>query len=182
MTAPGCSWWITEKQALVQGRIAGASDDIRAQFQAIEIPLRPGGGLHVQVALTGEPLLVEDMEQVKDQAYKPLLGLLGAHSLAVLPLKIEERVLGVLSVDNSRTQRMLTAADQRLLATLANQFAIAIANALAYRQIEQLNIGLEAKVQERTEALHCSSTNSRGQHPPGSGEPPQVGILSQHVT
>src|SRR5215470_7159722 len=143
----------TEKQALVQGRIAGASDDIRAQLQAMEIPLRPGGGLHVQVALTGEPLLVEDMERIKDQAYQPLLRLLGARSLLALPLKLEERVLGVLSVDNCRTQHTLTAADQRLLATLANQLAIAIANALAYRQIEQLNVSLEAKVQERTEAL-----------------------------
>ena len=61
-----------EKQALVQGRIAGASDEIRTQLQAIEIPLRPGGGFHAQVALTGESVLVEDMEQVKDQAYKPL--------------------------------------------------------------------------------------------------------------
>jgi len=143
-----------EKQALVQGRIAGASDEIRMQLQAIEIPLRPGGGLHVQVALTGEPVLVEDMERVKDQAYKPMLDLLSAHSLVVLPLKLEERVLGVLSVDNVRTQRTLTVADQHLLATLANQLAIAIANASAYRQIEQLNISLEAKVQERTEALH----------------------------
>jgi len=142
-----------EKQALVQGSIAGASDEIQTQLQAIEIPLLPGGGLHVQVALTGEPVLVEDMEQVKDQAYKPMLDLLNPHSLIVLPLKLEGRVLGVLSVDNVRTQRPLTVADQHLLTTLANQLAIAIAHALAYRQIEQLNISLEAKVQERTEAL-----------------------------
>ena len=71
-----------EKQALVQGRIAGASDEIRAQFQAIEIPLRSGGGFHVQVALTGEPVLIEDMEQVKDQAYKPLAALLSVTSSA----------------------------------------------------------------------------------------------------
>src|SRR5499427_4906980 len=143
----------TAKQALVQGSIAGASDEIRTQLRAIEIPLRPGGGLHAQVALTGEPVLVEDVEQVKDQAYKPMLDLLSPHSLIILPLKLEGRVLGVLSVDNVRTQRPLTVADQHLLTTLTNQLAIAIANASAYRQIEQLNIGLEAKVQERTEAL-----------------------------
>src|SRR5262245_34319001 len=143
----------TEKQALVQGSIAGASDEIRTQLQAIEIPLRPGGGLHAQVALTGEPVLVQDMEQVRDQAYKPMLDLLSPHSLIILPLKLEGRVLGVLSVDNVRTQRPLTVADQHLLTTLANQLAIAIAHASAYRQIEQLNISLEAKVQERTEAL-----------------------------
>src|SRR4029077_3776898 len=88
----------TEKQALVRGSIAGASDEIRTQLRAVEIPLRPGGGFHVQVALTGEPVFVEDMERVKDQAYKPMLDLLNPHSLVVLPLKLEGRALGVLSV------------------------------------------------------------------------------------
>jgi GAF domain-containing protein len=66
------------------------------------------------------------MEQVKDQAYKPMLDLLSPHSLIILPLKLEGRVLGVLSVDNVRTQRPLTVADQHLLTTLANQLAIAL--------------------------------------------------------
>jgi signal transduction histidine kinase/DNA-binding response OmpR family regulator/HAMP domain-containing protein len=142
-----------DKQALVQGRIAGVSEEIRAQLQAIAIPLRAEGGFHARVALSGEPVLVADVEQVKDQVYRPLMELLGTRSLLGVPLKVEGRVLGVLSVDNVRTDRQLTTADQRLLTTLANQMAIAITNALAYRQIAQLNIGLEEKVQERTEAL-----------------------------
>src|SRR5262249_33894287 len=102
---------------------------IRMQLRAIEIPLRPGGGLHAQVALTGEPVLVEDMEQVKDQAYKPMLDLLNPHSLIILPLKLEGRVLGVLSVYNVRTHHPLTVAAKHPLTPLANQLAIAMANA-----------------------------------------------------
>ncbi len=142
-----------ERQALVQGRIAGASEDIEAQLRDIVIPLRQGSGFHVKVALSGEPVLVQDTERVKDQAYQPMADLLGTSALLVVPLKVEDRILGTMSVDNARTNRTLTEADQRLLTTLANQMAIAIANALAYTEIEQLNAGLEAKVQERTEEL-----------------------------
>jgi signal transduction histidine kinase/DNA-binding response OmpR family regulator/HAMP domain-containing protein len=138
---------------LVDGRIAGATEDIRAQLRTIHIPLRDEGGFLARVALTGEPVLVEDLEHVQDHAHGPLIALLGTRALVAVPLKVEGRLLGVLSVDNSRTERTLTAADQRLLVTVANQVATAIANALAYQQIEQLNVGLEEKVQERTEAL-----------------------------
>lgn len=142
----------TDKQALVHGRIAGATPAIKTQLWEMEVPLW-GGGFIAKVATTGEPVFVDDIEKVKAEAYRPMLDLLGVSSLLVVPLKIEERVLGVMSVDNVRSHRKLTLTDQRLLTTLANQMAIAIANALAYRQIEQLNVSLEEKVQERTEEL-----------------------------
>jgi signal transduction histidine kinase/DNA-binding response OmpR family regulator/HAMP domain-containing protein len=140
-------------QELVDGRIAGATEDIRAQLRTIHIPLREEGGFLARVALTGEPVLVEDVEHAQDHAHGPLIALLGTRALVAVPLKMEDRILGVLSVDNFRTERTLTTADQRLLTTVASQVATAIANALAYQQIEQLNVGLEEKVQERTEAL-----------------------------
>ena len=141
------------QQALVHGRVAGAPEDIDAQLRTMHIPLREEGGFLARVALHGEPVLVEDMQRVRDHAHGSLMDLLGTRSLVAVPLKVQDRILGVLSVDNSRTARTLTEADQRLLTTVANQVATAIANALAYQQIEQLNVGLEEKVQERTEAL-----------------------------
>jgi signal transduction histidine kinase/DNA-binding response OmpR family regulator len=141
------------QQALVHGRMAGMSAHLQSQLWDLVIPLRPGHGFHVQAALSGDPVLVQDMQQVADQAYQPLLDLLGSQALLVVPLRMEDRLLGVISVDNVETHRTLTEADQRLLVTLANQMAVAIANALAYREIEQLNSSLEGKVQERTEEL-----------------------------
>jgi signal transduction histidine kinase/DNA-binding response OmpR family regulator len=141
------------KHALGQGRMVGVSAALQTQLCDLSMPLQPGNGFHVQAALSGEPVLVQDVQQVRDQIYPPCVDLLEAQSLLVVPLKVEGRLLGVMSVDNVRTQRTLTETDQRVLATLANQMAVAIANALAYREIEQLNSGLEAKVQERTEEL-----------------------------
>jgi signal transduction histidine kinase/DNA-binding response OmpR family regulator/HAMP domain-containing protein len=142
-----------DKQALVHGKIAGVSEAIRSRVQNTVIPLRADGGFHAKVALSGEPIRIERMDQVREQAYKPMLDLLATKSLLIVPLKVEDRVLGVLSVDKFRTNRTVTETDQRLLTTLASQLAIAIANALAYREIEQLNASLEEKVLERTEEL-----------------------------
>jgi signal transduction histidine kinase/CheY-like chemotaxis protein len=101
------------------------------------------------------------MAHVGDQIHGRLMELLGTHSLVAVPLKVEERILGVLSVDNSNTDRTLTEADLRLLVTVANQVATAIANALAYGQIEQLNAGLEERIEERTEALQRQQAELR---------------------
>lgn len=151
-----------EKQALVQGKIAGASADIQAQLRQMEISLQKDQGFHVQVVRSGEPVLVEDMEKVREHAYEPLATLLGTiHSFLIVPLKLEDHILGVMSVDNFQTSRKLIEADLRLLVTLANQIAIAIANALAYRQIEQLNISLEEKVRKRTEELELQHERLR---------------------
>jgi adenylate cyclase len=46
--------------------------------------------------------------------------------------------------------------DQELLSTLASQLTIALDNALAYMEIHQLNVGLEATVQERTAELRIA--------------------------
>lgn len=143
----------TAQQVLTRGKITGATAEIQARVGALEIPLLPLTAFPSCVLLDDEAVDVDAGNTGQERVYQPLVALLGVRSLLLLPLKVGERVLGVLWVDNFRTQRLFTTADQRLLATLANQLAIAIANASAYRQIEQLNTGLEAKVQERTEAL-----------------------------
>lgn len=140
-----------DQQALVHGRMVGAPLATQERLRDMRIPLQHDSGFLAQVALSGEPLLVEDVHAVQQQAYQPLADALGAQSLLAVPLKVEERVLGVMSVDCVETNRVLTDTDQRVLSTVANQVAIAIANALAYREIEQLNVSLEAKVRERTE-------------------------------
>ena len=47
----------------------------------------------------------------------------------------------------------LTEADLEVMITFANQLAVGIDNARAYREIEELNLGLESKVSQRTAEL-----------------------------
>ena len=52
-----------------------------------------------------------------------------------------------------KQEHSLTQEDLDLMLTFAHQVAIALDNASAYQQIEELNVGLEAKVRERTKEL-----------------------------
>lgn len=148
-------------QTLRHGRIAGAPDDRRDRLHEIVIPLRHDSGFHARVALNAEPVRVDDVDAVKTQAYRPLVEQLGVRSFLAVPLKVEDRVLGVLAVAHHQNERPYTTSDEHVLTTLANQFAIGIANALSYREVEQLNAGLEARVRERTEALQRQQTQLR---------------------
>lgn len=70
-----------------------------------------------------------------------------------LPLIYSDEIIGILFLGNKKSGYFYTREDIDLFTTLANQMAIAIVNALAYQQIEELNVNLEAKVQERTAKL-----------------------------
>lgn len=142
-----------EQHILVLHGIAGVSEAVRQQMQFFRIPFHEGSDFHTQVIRGGEPMFVHDASRFDNPAVQALTDSLEVRSLLILPLKLEEHFLGVLSIGNRASHRLLTAADQRVLMTLANQMATAIANALTYKELAELNTSLEEKVQERTEAL-----------------------------
>ncbi|MCA9939496.1 MAG: GAF domain-containing protein [Anaerolineales bacterium] len=80
-----------------------------------------GQGVTGTVALTGESLRLDDVAQFPSY----LCGDRRTRSEVCVPLKIGQRVLGVINAE-SAALGAFTAADERLLATLASQFAIAI--------------------------------------------------------
>jgi PAS domain S-box-containing protein len=73
-----------------------------------------------------------------------------------MPLVVGERVIGVISVESEKPDAF-SSQDERLLATLANQAAVAFENARLYQEVQQ-----ELSKRERAqEALHTSETHYR---------------------
>jgi len=140
-----------EKRALVEGRLAGVSENIEHALLGIEIPLEENSGFCATVALKGEAVLVADVGKSKPHIYGPMSHVLDARSILGAPVKFEGRTLGILVVESF--SKTLTDADLKLIATLCSQLAVAMANASAYQQVEQLNINLEQKVAARTAEL-----------------------------
>ena len=70
-----------------------------------------------------------------------------------LPLLFKERLYGFIILGEKRSGDLFTQEDMDLLETLSSQSALALENARSYRIIEDLNKGLEKKVEERTRAL-----------------------------
>jgi putative nucleotidyltransferase with HDIG domain len=102
---------------------------------------RTPGGLTGQIVRSGRPILIRDWERERGQYPQPRLW--GTMEIPAswlgVPLKIGERVVGVISVQAYRPH----AYDEghlELLSTLAGMAAVAIENAQLYKQLEEAYI------------------------------------------
>ncbi|WP_455243985.1 ATP-binding protein [Petrachloros mirabilis] len=143
------------RQVATDARVDGVSPSIRKFAKKLEIPVTDPLSPEGMVLLQGKPLLISDVKAVWDRLHphnRKLALLTGTKALMVVPLKTKDRIIGSMIVDRRR-ERSLTEDDLELMITFAHQVAIALDNTSAYQQIEELNVGLEAKVRERTAEL-----------------------------
>ncbi len=107
---------------------AAMLDDILAST-----PYRLDEGLDSRVVKSGEPLYIPVVrpEQIHDWV-RPEQGSFierfGVHSLLIVPLQVQERVIGTVSLGRNKTRPAYTGDDQILLADLANRAGMAIRN------------------------------------------------------
>lgn len=93
-----------------------------------QVRIAPGDGVAGFVLASGEAVLIDDL--ASDGRF-PMRGDAGRYrsgSLLSVPIRTQERVLGVLNVNNKKSGGPFTAADQELLAMIAHQAALAIEN------------------------------------------------------
>ncbi len=111
------------------------------QFQTIEV----GQGLIGEVAKTGIEIVSNNIE--KEPRFRCLIPLPGTQSEVALPLKIENRILGVLDIQSDRLDAFHPN-DLLVLRALADTIVTAINSARLYsdleRRAEQLSIIAEA--------------------------------------
>jgi two-component system NtrC family sensor kinase len=75
------------------------------------------------------------------------------HAAILIPMIFQDRLMGIIAVGEKRSGELFVHEDTELLETIASQGAIAIENARNYERLEEMNLNLEKKVQERTRAL-----------------------------
>jgi signal transduction histidine kinase len=149
------SFYDAGRRMITDVRVVGVPAEIQALARSHETPVTDPDSLEGIVLLQGKPLLIGDMQPYAARMHphnQRLLRLTGTKSLLAVPLRTKDRILGSMIVDRKQ-EHSLTQEDLDLMVTFAHQVAIALDNAAAYQQIEELNIGLEAKVRERTKEL-----------------------------
>jgi signal transduction histidine kinase len=109
-----------------------------------------------RAAVTGQPVLVNDVESATGSVPPPTGDALGVRSLVAVPLRVKARVFGVLTVGSGDVNRF-GEGDVELLTAVANHVALAVDKAESFRTIEDLSRGLEEKVRIRTEQLHAAN-------------------------
>ncbi len=100
--------------------------------------VKMGEGLAGRVAQTGEVAIVNDAPQ--DARFSRRIDArigFTTRNLICVPLKVRDRVLGVIEVVNRADGLAFTRADAEVLKAVANQAAIALENARLYDRLEQ---------------------------------------------
>ena len=127
--------------------------------QVKAVKLTPGQGLTGHVLQMGEPLLVNQADP--RSMHVPGTPLEDPEVLALVPLKVRQRSMGVMTVLRFSYERPFTQADLDLLTAFASHAAVALENAHLYGQIEMQAQRLEAEVVERTRDLALSEARYR---------------------
>lgn len=110
------------------------------------------------VAGSGLPLLVNDVS--REPRYVPHDALPATRSELAVPLKIGQRVIGVLDVQSDELNAF-DLDDVAVLQALGDQVAIAINNARLFEELEEHKATLEERVRERTEELAAALRNQK---------------------
>jgi signal transduction histidine kinase len=114
--------------------------------------IHPERGRAGWVLATGRVSVTSNPEGPTDPEEHRVLEEEALDTLVLVPIRLQQTCIGVLGVGR-RDGTAFSAEALEMLQRLGDQAAVAIANALAYREIALLNLNLEAKVAERTRQL-----------------------------
>jgi PAS domain S-box-containing protein len=110
-------------------------------------------GIFVLAMREAKPFLINDIRDIEgtiSQRSRDLARKMNSNSLICAPIIYESEPLGILVVDNSKSQTPLKQSDLSLLMGVASQLAISITNAMAFKQLEQS----ESKYRELVETAN----------------------------
>ena len=128
--------------------------DFNRYFAGLSAQLTTSTSVSATVARTGQPVRVEadpvGVAAQADEALRPLLARVDVHSLAVVPIRARDAVIGTLLMLRNAPGRDYTDDDVALLRDLADRAGLAIENARLYVQLEQ-------RVHERTAELEAAN-------------------------
>ncbi|MCL5291931.1 MAG: HD domain-containing protein [Actinobacteria bacterium] len=132
--------------------------------EAKRTKVKYGEGIVGWVAQNREPLLL--VGKIKDPRFKPLIKREGIRSAICLPLKFENRIVGVLNVTNLKRERLYAESNLHVLMIIGDVAAIAMENARLFEEAERAYLSTIAALALAIEAKdpctrgHCQAVAS----------------------
>lgn len=118
-----------------------------------KIYLKKGEGIAGWVAENGKPLHIPDVS--KDKLFSKKVDQMTGfttHSVLAVPLKIEDKVIGVTEVVNKKKNKKFSSEDIELLEILSTAGALAIQKARLYQDLNELFISAVRAIADAIEA------------------------------
>ena len=122
--------------------------------------IRLGEGIAGKVAQTGEPVLVEDVEhderfnKVNDPKYD-------TSSFISMPLRVQDRIIGVLNLSRKSDQKAFSELDAKFLSTLLGHIGFAVENARLLKEAKEAALKLRQVVHEKSSQLELAQQQLR---------------------
>lgn len=131
----------------------GLSEDV---INSTKIPV--GEGIAGRVAQEGKAIYCEDIENdvrfMRNSRIK-----YASSSFISVPLKVKNKVIGVLNVNSKKKEKRFTQRDLKLLSILADQAAVAIENIQLYNDMKNMYLGT---IQTLAQAIEAKDPYTRG--------------------
>jgi len=144
-----------------------AAEGLSPDLLSLEVPL--GEGIASQAVLSGMPVLIN--AHTIQQLAPSVLHYQGMGSALCLPLKVQNRIVGVLNLTRLSSERPFSESDIRLYLVLAAQAALAIENAQLHQKVREGYISALASFARYAETLL----------PYRQGHSARVGIYAQRL-
>ncbi|MDO8282626.1 MAG: PAS domain S-box protein [Thermodesulfovibrionia bacterium] len=157
-SAKGCIIRLLEGEALNIKASYGLPEEIKK-----EMSLRLGNGIAGHVAMTGEPMIVDNARQMPENLRVPGIE---ATSVLCVPLIVGKNIIGTLGLYNKKTEwgaATFTEEELNRLVTFASASSVAIENARLYRkELERENdmLSLYLEVTQTKDYLKSLIDNS----------------------
>ncbi|MFN1834774.1 GAF domain-containing protein [Balneola sp. MJW-20] len=115
--------------------------------EVIELPPRPLDAMRKKIVETADTIWIKDdlpgnWEKITGEVTAPVPGTRDAKTVIYVPMIINDRVRGYITLQHLDRENVYTDSDVRLLKTLVNSMSIALNNARLFSETEQRNAEL----------------------------------------
>lgn len=128
----------------------GIDSELFERVRNYQIPIAKVDNVIARVAMTGIPVVIQDVTRSKLNLNNPLIQFFKPKAFILAPLTVRGKVIGVLLADRMHQDATITDGDREFIVSFANQIAIALENAVLYRKLEVS----ERKYRELVENAH----------------------------
>jgi PAS domain S-box-containing protein len=128
----------------------GIDKELFDRVRNYRIPIAKVDNVIARVAMTGIPVVIQDVARSKLNLNNPLIQFFRPKAFILAPLTVRGKVIGVLLADRVHQDAVITDGDREFIVSFANQIAIALENAVLYRKLEVS----ERKYRELVENAH----------------------------
>ena len=144
-----------ERQELSLVVHQGFSEEITRDIDHLKL----GEGLSGQVALTGEPIVIRNLQE-DPRVTRKTAGHNGYRGFAALPLRSHFKTYGTLNI-HTRAERLFSEDEVQLLTAMASQIGLAVANARLYLDLQTSERKFRGLVENAEDLIYLTARDGR---------------------